>query len=327
MTLAQFMLPGESVLYESPREVYYRRRPHALVITGGRLLLHASTGLFASKEHVVAEPLSGVGHLEYSEGGLLSARGRLDIHFSDGGTLSISGEPDAIKEVWRALQMHPAGAVPAAADDEVTLVALAEPLFDDLPHPPARVEPLPAVTQRRAATKRRAAGALLFGALCLVALLTAATLFLMRSRRAATPAPQAGGAAAASPSLTPTPVPTPAPVRVMDEAFTLDEGSHRAVRFTVPEQSPGARLSGGFRVTGDGRVDFYVMGEGQYASFAAGAAPEVTSPVFRREQWNAKVGERLPGGTYYLVFDNPDYGTQDVAAEFFVIFERPLPGL
>ena len=321
MTLAQFMLPGESVLYESPREVYYRRRPHALVITGGRLLLHASAGVFASGEHVVAEPLSGVRHLEYSEGGLLSARGRLDIHFGDGGTLSISGEPDAIKEVWRALQMRPAEAAPAAADDEVTLVAPAEPLFDDLPHPPARVEPLVAVAPLHDSPRRRAKGALLFVALCLVALVAAATLFLMRSRRATGPAAQANDAAAASPSLTPTPVPTPAPVRIMDEAFTLEEGSHRAVKFTVTEQAGGARLSGGFRVTDDGYVDFYVMSQDQYGRFAAGAAPEVTSPVFRRGQWNAKVGERLTGGTYYLVFDNPDYGTQDVAAEFFVMFD------
>lgn len=322
MTLAQFMLPGESVLYESPREVYYRRRPHSLVITGGRLLLHAPAGVFASGEHVVAEPLSGVRHLEYSEGGLLSARGRLDIHFGDGGTLSVSGEPDAIKEVWRALQMHPDGAAPAAAyDDEVTLVAPAEPLFDDLPHPPARVEPLSAVAPYPAAPNRRARGLLTFGALCLVTLLAAAALLLLRGRRPTEPAPQPRDAAVASPSVTPTTVPTPAPVRLMDETFTLDEGSHRAVKFSIPEQSPGARLSGGFRVTDDGYVDFYVMGEGQYASFAAGAAPEVTSPVFRRGQWNAKVGERLPGGTYYMVFDNPDYGDQSVAAEFFVLFD------
>lgn len=320
MTLAQFMLPGESVLYESAGEVYYRRRPHALVITGGRLLLHAPAGVFAS-EHVVAEPLSGVRHLEYSEGGLLSTRGKLDIHFGDGGTLSISGEPDMIKEVWRALQMHPAEAAYAAADDEVTLVAPAEPLFDDLPHPPARVEPLPALTPRRAAPSRGPRGLLLFGALCLVALLAATALFLIRGRGPAATAPQPRDAAAVPPSLTPTPAPTPAPVRVMDESFTLDEGSHRAVKFTVPGPPPGARLSGGFRVTDDGYVDFYVMGEDQYGRFAAGEAPEVTSPVFRREQWNARVGERLPAGTYYVVFDNPDYGTQSVAAEFFLIFE------
>ena len=311
MTLAQFMLPGEVVLYESPREVYYRRRPHALVITGGRLLLHAVTGLFSPKEHVVAEPLSGISHLEYSEGGLLSTRGRLDVHFADG-ALSLTGEPDAIKGVWRALQLHAAEVAP---DDEVTLVAPAEPLFDDLPHPPARVEPLAAVAPRRTAPNRRTAGALLLAALCLVALLAAAAFFVGRWRR---PAPRAQDAAA-SPPLTPTPAPTPSPVRVMDEAFTLEEGSHRAVRFTVPAGAGGARLSGGFRVTGDGYVDFYVMGEEQYGRFAAGAAPEVTSPVFRRGQWNAKVGERLPGGAYYLVFDNPDYGTQSVAAEFFVL--------
>ena len=320
MTLAQFMLPGEAVLYESPHEVYYRRRPHALLITGERLLLHGVTGAFGPKEHVVVEPLSGILHLEYSEGGLLSTRGRLDIHFADG-KLSIAGEPDAIKEVWRALQSHAAAAAPAEADDEVTLVAPVEPLFDDLPHPPARVEPLATIAPRRGAPNRRAKGALVVWVLCLAAALAAASVFLIRGRRPAGPPPQDGEAAAASPSLTATPAPTPAPVRVMDEAFTLDEGSHQAVRFTIPEPAAGARLAGGFRVTGDGYVDFYVMGEDQYGRFAAGAAPEVTSPVFRRGQWNAKVGEHLAGGTYYLVFDNPDYGTQSVAAQFFVIFE------
>ena len=45
----------------------------------------------------------------------------------------------------------------------------------------------------------------------------------------------------------------------------------------------------------------------------------MTSAVYREEQWNARVGERLPPGSYYLVFDNHDYGPQTVAAEFFVV--------
>ena len=44
MTVAQFLLPGESMLYEAPDEVYYRRTPFALYVTGERLLLYAVTG-------------------------------------------------------------------------------------------------------------------------------------------------------------------------------------------------------------------------------------------------------------------------------------------
>jgi hypothetical protein len=34
-------LPGESVLYKAPDEVYYRRTPFTLYVTGERLLLYA----------------------------------------------------------------------------------------------------------------------------------------------------------------------------------------------------------------------------------------------------------------------------------------------
>ena len=70
--------------------------------------------------------------------------------------------------------------------------------------------------------------------------------------------------------------------------------------------------------------DFYVMRPEQYERFAAGGGPEVTSVVYRGEQWNARVGESLPPGDYYLVFDNYDSGgdAQTVAAEFFLVPEQ-----
>lgn len=49
----------------------------------------------------------------------------------------------------------------------------------------------------------------------------------------------------------------------------------------------------------------------------------MTSAVYRVEQWNARVGERLSPGTYYLVFDDHDsgVGAQTIAAEFFVVYD------
>ncbi|MDQ3803947.1 MAG: hypothetical protein M3416_08985, partial [Acidobacteriota bacterium] len=141
MTLAQFLLPGEAVLYESPGEVYYRRTPFALLLTGERLVLHAVTGRLARRERVIAEPLAGLGLMQYSEEGLVSRRGRLDIRFP-GGLLSLTGSPGTIKEVWQALQRHTFQQPGGPADEEVTLVAPPPPLFDDQTHAPAQVQPL-----------------------------------------------------------------------------------------------------------------------------------------------------------------------------------------
>lgn len=321
MTLAQFLLPGEAVLYESPEAVYHRRKPYALYVTASRLLLHAPPGRLARRERVVAEPLSGLDLMQYSEGGLLTGRGRLDLRLPSG-PLSLTGEPATIREVWRVLQAHarrPAGA--GADDEEVTLVAPPPPLFEDQPHAPAQVQPLAAVAPRE--FRRPRSRALVVGLVCAAALLAVAAVLLAR-RLASRATPEARPEVAAAPTPPPaTPSPTPVTVRVLDEVFELEEGSHRAIRFNVPAEHAPARVSGGFRVTSGGAVDFYVMNQGQYERFAVGGEPEVTSVVYREEQWNARVGERLPAGDYYLVFDNYDSeeGDQTVAAEFFVVFD------
>jgi hypothetical protein len=302
LPLAQFLLPGEFVLYEAPDSVYYRRTPFALYVTGERLLL-------------------------YSEGGLFSAKGRLDVRFP-GHTLTLTGSPETVKGVWRALQQRPPAQGRVTADDEVTLVSALPPLFDDEQHPPAQVEPLRAVasvptSQKAPVLRRPAALGLLF---CLVALVATSGMFYWRrghtTKEVAPPRP-AESPAAATPG--PTPSPTPITLHVMDEVFTLEGGSHRALKFAVPAGAGGARVSGGFRVTSGSSVDFYLMRQEQYDRFALGESPDVASVVYREAQWNARVGERLSPGDYYLVFDNRDSGegAQTVAAEFFLVYDGP----
>lgn len=330
MTVAQFLLPGESVFYEAPEEVYYRRTPFALYVTGERLLLYAVTGRLSPSERAIAEPLAGVESVEYSEGGLLSTRGRLDVRFP-GHALTLTGSPETIKAVWRALQQHAAGRGVAAADEEATIVAPPPPLFDDQPYPPAQVEPLgvaptPRPRRRRPALSRPAlaVGLVVFLASAVV---IAGISALRASRGRAPETPRAAETAPTTPPP-PTPAPTPVTLHVMDETFTLGEGAHRAVKFNVPAGAGSARISGGFRVTAGSYVDFYLMRQEQYDRFATGEWPDVTSVVYREQQWNARLGERLPPGDYYLVFDNRDSeeGAQTVAAEFFLTFDQQAPG-
>lgn len=134
MTVARSLLPGESVLYEAPDEVYYRRKPFALYVTGERLLLYAVTGRLSPSERAVAEPLSGIESVEYSEAGLLSTKGRLDVRFP-GHVLTLAGSQNTIKAVWRALQQHAPSRRAGTIDEEATLVAPPPPLFDDQPYP------------------------------------------------------------------------------------------------------------------------------------------------------------------------------------------------
>ncbi|HLL77135.1 MAG TPA: hypothetical protein VK421_17920 [Pyrinomonadaceae bacterium] len=320
MALGQFLLPGEDVRYESSGSVRHGLTPYRLYLTGERLLLHSEGGPLGRKESVVAENLADVESLEYTEGGILSGRASLKVNFGHE-TISLSGEPDVLKEVWRNLQPYAVRGPVSVYDEEATLVAPLEPLFDDQPYPPARVEPIPAAgspAPRRSATARRLP--LVLGAVCLLVIAAAGVVTL---RRGWPPAPETP--AQRQPAEIPPPlVPTPVAMRIMDEVFTLEPGAHRAVKFTVPAEPAGARLSGGFRVTAGSYVDFYLMSEAQYDRFAAGGPPDVTSAVYRRDQWNARVGERLPAGNYYLVFDNREGegGAQTVAGEFTVTYDQ-----
>lgn len=325
LSVAQFILPGESVHYEATEEVYFRRTPFALYVTGERLLLYAVTGRLNPSERAVAEPLAGMESVEYSERGLLSRYARLDVRFP-GHVLALTGSPGTIKEVWRALQQHATARGAAAADDEATLVTPASRLFEDQPFPPAQVEPLAAAATHLGRAKPSAFRhpAVVAVLVCLAsALVVAGLLSLMWSR----PAPQAAAVAETTPTPTPqaTTAPTPVSLRLLDETFTLEEGSHRAVQFGVPQGVGSARVSGGFRVTWGSTVNFYVMSREQYERYAAGDEPDVTSAVYREAQWNAKVGERLPPGDYCMVFDNRDSGdgAQTMAAEFFLTYEQP----
>jgi hypothetical protein len=318
LPLAQFLLPGEAVRYESSGTVRHGLTAYTLCLTGERLLLYSEGGPLGRKESVVSENLSDIDSLEYTEGGFLPGGASLKINFRRE-TLSLSGESDVLKDVWRHLQPYAVRPPAVAVDEEATLVALPEPLFDDQPYPPARVEPIPASEpppKRRAASSRLS---LALAAACLLALAAAAAVKFGRRPPAPPAAPQQSAV------MTPTPAPTPAPVKIMDETFTLGPGAHRAVKFTVPPVPKGARLSGGFRVTAGSYVDFYLMSQRQYDRFAGGAEADVTSEVYRRDQWNARVGERLAAGDYYLVFDNYEGGggAQTVAAEFTLVFDQP----
>jgi hypothetical protein len=320
LALAQFLMPGEEIRYESSGAVRHGRTSFALYVTDERLLLHAVAGRFVPKEKVVAERLADIDSMEYSEEGVFGKRGKLTLRLRYD-TLSLTGSPATIKEVWRTLQQSDGR--PAAADDEVTLVAPLPPLFEDEPSHVSQVQPLPV---RPVAARRPPASplALTIVGVCL-AVLIAAVLFafwrgsLLPGRPAGTqPPPEA---AATSPPATPSP--TPFRLHVMDETFTLEPGAHRAVKFTIPGEYPSARVAGGFRVTTGSYVDFYMMSEDQYDRYAGGGPPDVTSVVYRERQWNARVGERLSAGTYYLVFDNwqGEAAAQTVAAEFFVVFD------
>lgn len=327
MSLAQFLLPGEAVLFEARDRVFYRRSAFSLYVTGARLLLYAAAGRLSSGERAVAEPLAGLESVVYTEGGLFAPKGRLEARFP-GHTLALSGSPDVMKEVWRALQRHAlARESGGSVDEEATLVAPLPPLFDDQAGPPTQVEPLPAAALpsrpvRAPGLLRPAVIAALF---CLVALAAVVGLLWRRAAPAEARAEQDKAEARAPAAPQPTPTPAPVTVKVLDEVFTLEEGSHRAVKFGVPAGAGGARVSGGFRVTSGSYVDFYVMRNEQYDRYAFGESPDVASVVYREEQWNARVGERLGPGDYFLVFDNRDSGDEDqtIAAEFFLVFNQP----
>jgi hypothetical protein len=136
--LAQFLMPGEDVRYRSAGVVRRGRTAHTLYLTGGRLLLHSEGGRLGPKESAIAENLADLDSLEYAEGGLLTGRGSLKINFRHD-TVSLSGEPEVLKDVWRQLQPYAVGPAAFNVDEEATLVTPPEPLFDNQPYLSAQV--------------------------------------------------------------------------------------------------------------------------------------------------------------------------------------------
>jgi hypothetical protein len=94
LTVAQFLLPGESVLYEAPDEVYYRRTPFALYVTGERLLLYAVTGRLAPGERPEGTHTRPAEELERRVSAVPVRRRDLRVKGRTGDTQLVIGNPE-----------------------------------------------------------------------------------------------------------------------------------------------------------------------------------------------------------------------------------------
>jgi hypothetical protein len=104
---------------------------------------------------------------------------------------------------------------------------------------------------------------------------------------------------------------------VVNDSFNVSPGQPTSFKFTIPSGAKNARVVGGFKVTSDTKVNFYVLSDEQMAQWTNGSAN--SGSITKREQASSvRVRQVLQPGTYFLLFSGADANSSaTVAAEFY----------
>lgn len=103
MPLEDFLMPGENIRYSSATPVEYQGAQYYFLITDRRVLWHRQQGLVFKKDNVISENISEIVDMSYSEKGLISKKGIVNITTSRK-KLEFSGAKDSIMEIYKELQ-------------------------------------------------------------------------------------------------------------------------------------------------------------------------------------------------------------------------------
>jgi hypothetical protein len=100
MGLQKVLMPSEEVRFQSGRRVKYGDGQYTVYVTTHRLLLHKETGMIFKRDHAISWRLTDIGHLQYSEKGLLSKTGFLKVQ-TTGATAIITGHPNELQTAYQ----------------------------------------------------------------------------------------------------------------------------------------------------------------------------------------------------------------------------------
>jgi len=98
--LADFLFPGERVMFKSPSEVKYRNRKCDLYVTDQRLI-----AFHRKKEWLFAERFRDLSNIRYREvGSILSKEAVITIKTVEGYEMEFQGKPSNMRAVWQEIQ-------------------------------------------------------------------------------------------------------------------------------------------------------------------------------------------------------------------------------
>lgn len=96
-------MPGENILFSSPKSIEYLGDHYELYITDMRLLWFKRSGLVFKKDKIISENIGDILEMRYEEKGTISKKGMIKI-VTGRKELEFSGRRDVIKTIHSELQ-------------------------------------------------------------------------------------------------------------------------------------------------------------------------------------------------------------------------------
>jgi hypothetical protein len=155
LPVENFLAPGENVRYRSPTPVEYSGDYYDFYITDRRLMWHKRTGLIFKKDKFSTEVLENVTGIKYSEKGIISKKGIIQINMEDR-KLEFSGSLSTIRAVYSHMQaLMKYGEKKADTSIHVTVAPTVEEKGTEEDHSKLKLRlPKGEITKQRQASKR-----------------------------------------------------------------------------------------------------------------------------------------------------------------------------
>lgn len=101
MPLEDYLLPNESVLYQSNFDVTYADKKYVVLLTNLRLVLFARRGLIFKSDDVITEAIRDVQGIKYKERGILIKTAYVEIISTS--KIVLTGRKEAMKTLYQRL--------------------------------------------------------------------------------------------------------------------------------------------------------------------------------------------------------------------------------
>jgi len=105
LVLKDFLLPNETIKYQSPNKISYLGDKFYFYITNQRILAYRSKGKVFKKDRVVAEKLEAITSLSYNEKGLMRKKALLNVQ-TESKRMFFEGKIPDVKDIWQELQKY-----------------------------------------------------------------------------------------------------------------------------------------------------------------------------------------------------------------------------
>jgi hypothetical protein len=102
MPLADYLMPGEEVRFQSSRRVRFGNKPYQVILSDRRILLFAKRGLMFKGDDIVTHRLEELQGLRYSEYGLIDRRGIIHVQ-SLKTEMDLSGPAGEMKALYQQM--------------------------------------------------------------------------------------------------------------------------------------------------------------------------------------------------------------------------------